>query len=282
MAAVRLTGVTSELRERADFEDCPPLRSAIERLAAAPSRAGLFFDFDGVLSKIQRDPLTVQPTVGVLRELEDLGTVVGKIVVVSGRNAEFLRDRLFGTPRLEIYGLYGLEHVDDRGEVVVEPAARQWVPTVRQLVDRAVAELPGVHVEDKKLSVGLHYRHAPHLRAAIEEWASRATQSTGFMVQPGRMVVELKPPVSMDKGCVVARLAAELRAAWFFGDDLGDLPAFAALHRRVAADSTFSGFAVGVGNDTDVAEVKAAADVFLASPDVLVELLRYVGDRLVP
>jgi trehalose 6-phosphate phosphatase len=269
--------VTTALRDRADFQGCPTLRSAIERLVAAPSSSGLFFDFDGVLSRIQPDPQTVQPTAGVAHALENLATVVGKIALVSSRNAEFLRDRLFGIPRLEIYGLYGLEHVDERGAVAVEPAAQPWIPAVRRLVDKAVGELPGVHVEDKRLSVGLHYRHAPHLRASIEDWARRAAHSAGFTVQPGRMVVELKPPIRMDKGSVVATLSADLRTAWFFGDDLGDLPAFAALHRRAETDGAFSGLAVGVGNDTDVAEVRQAADVFLDSPDVLVELLRYVG-----
>jgi trehalose 6-phosphate phosphatase len=91
------------------------------------------------------------------------------------------------------------------------------------------------------------------------------------------MVVELRPPIPMDKGRVVARLAEDLDAAWFFGDDIGDVPAFIELHRRAAvSDGRFSALAVGVGNDTPVAEVAAHADVLLAVPALVVELLRHL------
>jgi trehalose 6-phosphate phosphatase len=271
--------VTAELRDVADFRANGVLSVAIDRLVAEGARSGLFFDFDGVLSRIQDDPEEVSPIDGAREALEQLNTVVGRVAVVSSRNAEFLYRQLAGVPGLEIYGLYGLEHVEDDGRIAVEPAAQQWVAAVRELRDEAIRALPGVHVEDKTLSVGLHYRLTPHLRNNIESWAQRAADRTGFTMQAGRMVVELKPPIAMDKGSVLTKLTKNLNAAWFFGDDLGDLPAFAALHRRAEHDGRFSGLAVGVGNDPVVEEVREQSDVFLASPEVLVELLRYVREK---
>lgn len=268
--------MTDELRDAADFGSSEVLRAAVERLVAAGTRTGLFFDFDGVLSRIQENPDSVRPTEGVRAALEELSPVVDRLALISSRNAAFLNQRLAGVPNLRIYGLYGLEHVSNDGSIAVEPAARPWMAAVQQLRSEAARELPEVHVEDKKLAVGLHYRRTPQLREPVEAWARQAARRTGFTVQAGRMVVELRPPIAMDKGSVVAKLSADLDAAWFFGDDLGDLPAFEALHRRAAQEGGFSGLAVGVDNDTTVDEVRRQADIFLGSPELVVDLLRYV------
>lgn len=278
--SVRLLDVSVELRISADFPTNSVVDTALKKLVAAGSSSGLFFDFDGVLSRIQDDPESVRPSPGVARVLETLVGQVGRVALVSSRNAEFLHSRLGAVPGLDIHGLYGLEYVEPDGTVAIRDEAREWTAAARDLCERATSELSDVYVEDKTLSIGLHYRLTPHARQAVEEWARAAAERTGFQVQPGRMAVELKPPLDVDKGTTLARLTDGLDAAWFFGDDLGDLPAFATLHERATVDPTFSCLAVGVGNDTVVDEVLAACDVFLASPALLVEFLRYVSGRL--
>lgn len=268
-----------EIRSAAEFLSHSAVESALRALTVAPSRAGFFFDFDGVLSPIQAEPESARPAAGVERALTALTGLVGRVALLSSRNAGFLRDRLGTVPGLGIHGLYGLEYVDDGGEVAIRAQAQGWTEAARAIVDRAARELPQVYVEDKILSVGLHYRLAPQARDAVEEWALRTAQRTGFLVQPGRMAVELTPPLDVDKGTTLTRLTADLDAAWYFGDDLGDLPAFAALHERAAA-GTFSGLAVGIGNDTVVDEVRHRCDVFLASQELLVPILDQVIERL--
>ncbi len=273
--------MTAELRSSADFTSSSTANAALRKLAAAGRGSGLFFDFDGVLSRIQDDPEAVQPTPGIAEILAVLVTQVGKLALVSSRNAEFLHSRLGSLPGLEIYGLYGLEHAYPDGSTAVRPEAQEWIDEARALCEQATSQLPSdVYVEDKKLSVGLHYRLAPHTRDAVEEWARAAAERTGFRLQAGRMAVELKPPLDVDKGTTLTRLVDGLTAAWFFGDDLGDLPAFDALHERAAADPGFDGLAVGVGNDTVVDEVLARSDVFIASPGLLVEFLHHISDHL--
>ena len=269
VTGVRLVAVGTEFRSAI-------VVAAIERLRNAGTRSGMFFDFDGVLSRIQDDPESVRPTEGAQSELEALRGLVGRIAVVSSRPADFLKTRF---EDIELYGLYGLEHAEPGGSIVVEPAAREWITVVRTVRSEADEALPGVYVEDKTLSVALHYRRAPDARDAVEEWAREAAERTGLRLQPGRMAVELKPPLDIDKGSVVTRLIADLNAAWYFGDDLGDLPAFAALHKKTEGGD-FDGIAVGVGNDTVIEAVRAESDIFLESPESVVELLRFVRQEL--
>lgn len=272
--------MTTELRDYADFLGSATLQFAIEWLHAAGTASALLFDFDGVLSPIQDDPESALPSDGVVDELIALGGRIGTIAIVSSRNADFLCSRFRDLDVIQIYGLYGLERVEPDGTIVVEPEAKEWLTTARRLLSEATAALPGVYVEDKRLSVGLHYRRVPETRDAVEAWALQAAQRTGFRVQPGRMAVELKPPLATDKGSTVEGIIGGKRAAWYFGDDLGDVPAFAALHRKEHADQDFSGLAVGVGNDTAVEDVRAGSDIFLTAQTLVVDLLRFLRHEL--
>ena len=99
-------------------------------------------------------------------------------------------------------------------------------------VDRARAEAPaGVYVEPKGLTVTLHWRNAPETGPWAHAFAAREEAGRGLRVYPGRMSLELRPPLDVDKGTVVRSLAEGMRAVAVFGDDLGDLPAFEAAGR---------------------------------------------------
>ena len=62
------------------------------------------------------------------------------------------------------------------------------------------------------------------------------------------MVLELKPPVDRDKGMVINEIVRDAEGAWYFGDDVSDIKAFAALRARAAADPDFFGVCVAVAN----------------------------------
>jgi trehalose 6-phosphate phosphatase len=87
------------------------------------------------------------------------------------------------------------------------------------------------------------------------------------------MAVELRPPVAMDKGVVVEELTAGFTAAAFAGDDLGDLPAFAALDRLVAEARLHHAVRIGVRSPEEPPEVVALADVHVDGPAGLAALL---------
>ncbi|HSR25127.1 MAG TPA: trehalose-phosphatase, partial [Candidatus Eisenbacteria bacterium] len=134
----------------------------------------------------------------------------------------------------------------------------------------------------KRLSVALHYRGEPARRADVERWVRDPAARYGLQAQPGRMVVELKPPVSRDKGDVVRGEVAGLARAWYFGDDLSDLEAFAALAEREAAGDGFVGVRVAVANAETGAALAAEADLLVGSPGEVPGLLAGVTRAIAP
>jgi trehalose 6-phosphate phosphatase len=239
-------------------------------------RAGqttFFFDFDGVLSPISDHPEAAQPVPDVLGVLDRLSAVVARVAIVSARPVSFLQTRFARLAHVDLYGLYGLEVLHE-GQMVTEPTALPWVPAMAELADSATAELPPeIHVEYKRLSVALHYRTAPDKQATADEWAHEQAERQGLRVQGGRMVVELKPPVDQDKGMVITENVRSAGCAWYFGDDLGDIKAFDALHAREAVAPGFLGVCVAVANPETGAEVSGAADLTLESPHAVAVFL---------
>jgi trehalose 6-phosphate phosphatase len=247
---------------------------ALEVAAARAAECGFFFDFDGTLAPIQDDPESVQLVPGARAAIERLSGLVKRVAIVSARPASFLRERFGGLPRVALHGLYGLEVSRAPGEITTEPAAVPWIPVVAELYEKARAELPpATLVEFKRLAVALHYRTSPELRELVEAWGEREARERGLLVQGGRMVIELKPPVERDKRAVIREETRDLGCAWYFGDDLSDLGAFGALSEREAEDGAFVGVRVAVANPETGGPVTGAADLALDSPRAVPEFL---------
>lgn len=218
------------------------------------------------------DPAGARPVPGVPEVLAALARRLAVVAVVSGRPAAYLRDNLGAPLGVHLAGLYGMEEVTPAGGVRRDPDAEAWAPVVEEVVGRArSAAPPGVEVEPKGLSVTLHWRRAPDAAGWVEATARREAAATGLALQPGRMAVELRPPVAADKGTVVARLGAGRHAVGYFGDDLGDLPAFAVLAELAAGGVAVARVAVA-GGDSPPA-MAAAADLVVEGPDGAVDLL---------
>ena len=84
----------------------------------------------------------------------------------------------------------------------------------------------------------------------------------------GRKVLEVRPPVELNKGRGVEHLleGTDITAALYVGDDNTDLDAFAAL-RRLAADGRLqAAVCVGVASDETPPELEAQADVLVDGP----------------
>jgi trehalose 6-phosphate phosphatase len=251
-----------------------PLPAALSPLAADPAHGALFLDFDGTLSAIVPDPVGARPLPGVPGLLADLASRFALVAVISGRPTGFLRDALESPAAVELVGLYGL----DRALTGSEDGIR-WATAVGDTVDEASAEAPaGVYVEPKGLTVTLHWRHAPEARRWVTEFAERQRHDRGFAVHPGRMELELRPPLHVDKGTVVRALAAELgdklRQTAVFGDDIGDLPAFAAVGELGNEGNPVGAVRVAAVDDESPAEVADAADITVTGATGAVDLLR--------
>jgi trehalose 6-phosphate phosphatase len=205
--------------------------TAIEALAADPANSGLILDFDGVLSPIVPDPTTSLLPDEVAAVLTSLAKRFGLLAVISGRPVEFLQDRV-RVPGIKLLGSYGAEQVFD-GVRKVDPDTQEWISKVREageILERRFDGYQGVRVEKKAVSVAVHWRQAPdHEQAAAE--VRRATRSvaanTGLLLEPGKLVEELRPPTKMNKGRAISLLLSAVRpsAVAYAGDDLGDIPA---------------------------------------------------------
>jgi trehalose 6-phosphate phosphatase len=154
----------------------------------------------------------------------------------------------------------------------VDPAAMGWTAAVEAVAASAEAAAPAaVGVERKGLTVTLHFRLAPHLAGWAKRFATEQAASSGLVAHPGKKSWELRPPVPTDKGTVVAELASGLEAVCFVGDDTGDLPAFAALHRlRTEGVVTLAVAAAGPETPTPVLQ---GADLVVDGPAGVLTLL---------
>lgn len=268
--------MATEILRSAQLSADESIANSINRLATHARSAGTFFDFDGVLSPIQDDPETAQPLPGVQDLLQSLVRCVSTVAVLSSRPAAFLLERFAAVDGLKIFGLYGLEEIGSTGQVEVVEDAKGWLdkmPAVLEAAKDRFRTASGIFVEDKVLSVGLHYRAVPHLKAEVEAWAQFARATWDVQIQHGRLAVELKPQLSVDKGSTLAQRATSLSTAWYCGDDLGDLPAMSYIRNRRQRDASFAGLNVGVGNDSIVEEVFRLSDVFVETPETLRDLL---------
>jgi len=237
----------------------------------------LFFDFDGTLTPIvDRPESTVLPaeTRKLLRTLaKNRHYTVG---IVSGRALADLKDKV-DVDGIIYAGNHGLE-IEGFGSNFLEPVAEEMRPFLQMLGQALSATLrgiKGVFVEDKGLTISVHYRSVDDTEERkVRDAFARVTDPlhvTGrIKVTQGKKVYEIRPPVDWDKGKAVAWLIANCRQArgkggavpLYLGDDLTDEDGFKVIE-KTGGVSVF----VGEGNFPSVARY------FLKSPEEVTELL---------
>ena len=252
-----------------------------------PGATGIFIDFDGTLAPIVNDPELARPLPGSVDVLARLSARYRRVAVVSGRPVEYLAEHLSGAGETQLVGLYGLERlVAGRATVEVPPEAERWREPVEKAAteaERRVSEdsgrLGSLRVERKGLTVTLHYRDAPQLATWVQAFGTEQSSATGLIAHAGKMSLELRPPVSTDKGTVVSELAEGLSALCYLGDDVGDLPAFDTLNTLRVRGLLTLAVAVrsGIGDETPE-QVVAAADMVIDGPEGTLRLLSDLAD----
>jgi len=181
------------------------------------------------------NPDEAMPTPQVVALLSELNRYLLRVAIISGRDTDALAARL-PIEGLIFVGNHGLEERNGQSRLV-EAAKPFTTPLARAAA--AIARLeetrfPGVRVEHKRAGVSVHFRNAAdplRAQAALRPPLERIADGEGLRLHAGRMVWELRPPLDIDKGEVLRRLAVALRpqAIIYIGDDLTDADAFAAL-----------------------------------------------------
>ncbi len=201
----------------------PPTLSSNDQVA-------LFLDLDGTLAAIEPRPQDVQPEPwrsGLLRRL--LAHLDGRVAVVSGRTLEDI-DRIIEDVVTPVAAVHGLVRRRADG-AVLRPLAHPHFGRARTQAAAFAINHAGVELEDKGLSLALHYRRAPDLAGTVVEAARQIARSNDQALQLGDMVAEIRTP-GFDKGTAVEAFMSEApfqgAVPIFVGDDLTDEDGFRA------------------------------------------------------
>jgi trehalose 6-phosphate phosphatase len=249
---------------------------ALRPLTEAPERAGIFLDVDGTLAPIveRADDASVPEKTALL--LGSLARRYALVACVSGRAAADAR-RLVGVGGIAYAGSHGAELLEPGSTApTVLPAFASWADRVRAFAharDDRDLRLLRVRIEDKGPIVAFHWRAVPDEDAARTrvEGIAQEAETEGFATHWGRKVLEVRPPVPVDKGQAVDELLRRhgVRAALFAGDDATDLDAFDALD-RADLDARLK---VGVASDEGPAAIVERADLVVDGPEGMLVVL---------
>jgi trehalose 6-phosphate phosphatase len=239
-------------------------------------------DYDGTLAEIVPNPNEAPPLPGAVGVLSRLIACYGTVAVVSGRPVSFLVAHLGIGPELAhlgVYGHYGLEHLGSDGTVDYDPLVDDYAGVVAAATAEAHARVPrGALVEEKGLALTLHWRQAPEAAPASVALAHDLAERHGLAIRQGKRAIELVLPVANDKGSVVASLLSACSAGCVLGDDVGDIPAFAAID-LLAHTRPFEGVRVAVTSPEVPEELVAMADVVVDGPRGALGFLGELADR---
>ncbi|MFF8845739.1 trehalose-phosphatase [Streptomyces sp. NPDC015127] len=266
----------------------PAGRDGLAALLDRPAGAVVALDFDGTLAEIVPDPEQARAHPRAVPALAALAPRIASVAVITGRPAGVaVRYGGFagveGLDHLVVLGHYGAERWDAVTGTVNAPAPHPGVAAAR-------AELPGfLHgqgawrgtwIEEKGRAVAVHTRRAEDPQGAFDalrEPLAALASRHGLILEPGRMVLELRPP-GMDKGVALAEYVREVgaTAVLYAGDDLGDLPAYGAVD-KLRSDGV-PGLLVCSGNE--VPELAERADLVVPGPGAVADLLAALAERV--
>jgi trehalose 6-phosphate phosphatase len=228
-------------------------------LAEAPERSALLLDVDGVLAPIVARPELAEVPTETRAELRRLAGRYRLVACVSGRAGDDAR-RLVEVEGVEVVGNHGLE-LDPRADEMAERIA----------AFRATLAWP---VEDKRLSLALHFREATDEEAALRELEAVAERARveGLLPRWGRKVLEIRPPLDTDKGTAVKLLLERsgARQGLYAGDDTTDLDAFVGLRSAGLEHAV----CVAVASAEGPAALRETADLVVENPEAFALTLR--------
>lgn len=224
---------------------------------------GLFLDVDGTLVEIEREPGAVHVPARMRTILSQLNAAAdGALALVSGRSVAQI-DQLFAPLQLNAAGLHGLERRNLHSGVVRAKPDESAFDRPRAELGHFAESHEGVLLEDKGLTLALHYRNAPQVHDEARQLVSEVVASSdgALVLLEGKMVLEIKPP-GADKGHAITAFMNEPpfrgRLPVFAGDDVTDEAGFAAINRlggvsiRIGPNNQATAARYGLGDVSSV------------------------------
>jgi trehalose 6-phosphate phosphatase len=256
------------------------LAAALRPVTADPAGAAILCDIDGTLAPIVMRAEEAHVPETVSRLLGRAARRYGLVACISGRSAADAR-RIVGVGGIAYAGSHGAELLEPGAtRARISPAFESWTDRVADFIasrdDRELRRLR-VRIERKGPIAAFHWRGVPDEDAARTrlEGIAQEAEAAGLDFHWGRKVLEIRPPVPVDKGQAVRELVERsgARTALFGGDDATDLDAFAALDALVEEGVLEAAVKVGVRSDEGPAAIVERADHVVDGTDGFVVVL---------
>jgi trehalose 6-phosphate phosphatase len=235
-----------------------------ERLGGKPP--AVFLDYDGTLTPIVDRPEDAIISESMREAVEDLAKRC-TVCVVSGRDRKVVQE-LMGVDDLVVAGSHGFDiWSPEEGRIEHDAGSGSGgaLDEAKARLEREVGSIEGALIEEKSVSVAVHYRLVPEaersrIKSVVD--ALLADHPDELKVTPGKMVYEVQPKIDWDKGKAVLYLLEVLNlegdaTPMYLGDDVTDEDAFRALEGRGV------GVFVGHADDPEVAGRTTSADYVL-------------------
>ena len=252
------------------FDNLDAMRKILAR-----SPFGLITDVDGTISEIAPSPEEARVSPVCREQLASLTKQLELVAAVSGRPALEARE-MIGVEGMVYIGNHGLERWQDGAVEFIEGVQEYPAKVMAALEELGnLLAIEGLALEKKGVALAIHYRQCPdreRARRAIREKIATSGVANEFRTLEGRMVVELRPPLRVNKGTAVNALreSYRLRGGIYLGDDASDLDAFRVMHQR--------GFsALGVIADETPDEVAREADFTLNGVGDVARFLKWLS-----
>jgi trehalose 6-phosphate phosphatase len=262
-------------------QDTATLADAVKPLRDDPQRSAVLLDVDGVLAPIVQHADDAHMPETTRRPLIDVARRYGRVACVSGRRASDAR-RIVSIGSIAYLGSHGSEVLlPGSTSPELDPELQGWARRVQRFAQDAFDDRLRrlrVRLEDKEAIFALHWRGAPDeedAHAAVREVAE-AAERAGLVTHWGRKVLEIRPPVRIDKGAGIVKLLRDtkLAAALYVGDDVTDVDAFRGLTELREHGSLAYALRVGVASDEGPSALVEEADIMVEGTDGVRDLLR--------
>jgi len=199
------------------------------------NKSTILTDIDGTISEITSTPEEAVITPSMKKELSKLKEKFRMVGVISGRSVKNAKS-MVGIDGILYVGNHGMEYVNN-GEIFIDPEAVKYLGNIKknaeQLKNSELSKINGLMFEDKGICISIHYRKCKlqeDVRKKIID-AVNSIDTNEMKLTEGRKLVELKPPISRDKGFIIEKIMEkyDLDRIIYLGDDVTDFDAFTKL-----------------------------------------------------